>query len=116
MVSRRGVAASGCLVWLLLIGAGAYVGAHVGAPYYRYYQYRDAVSQQLRFATLRSDDAILHSIYASADSIGVPEGAYHLNIARTPSDVHITGAYDDVWSLPNYSRLVHFTIDADTGI
>lgn len=114
--ARRGSALLGCLGWLILIGSVVYLGVHVGAPYYRYYRYRDAIAQQLRFAVLRNDAVILHNIYAAADSIGLPYDAYDLNVTRTSNRIRITGAYDDVWEIPHYIRLVHFWIDQTAGI
>ncbi len=116
MVSRRGAASSGCLSWLLLAAVVAYVGTHVGEPYYRYYRYSDVVSQQARFASVRADDAIMRSIWASADSLGLPEEAYHLTISRAQGAIRISGAYDDYWSLLKYSRSVHYSIDTEAGL
>lgn len=102
---------TGCLVWVLLVAAVAFVGSNVGPPYFRYYRYRDSISQRVRFAGARTDSAIRKDIWATADSLDLPEGAYHLNIIRDRGTIHVSGAYDDSWSLFKYTRPVSFTLD-----
>ena len=116
MVKRRGVANLGCLGWILIIAIVAYLGSHIAAPYMRYYRFRDAVDQQARFATFRSDDAIRKELWAAADSIGLPESAYHLNVERTTSDLRISGAYHDRWEIPHYIHIVRFVMDVENPI
>jgi hypothetical protein len=110
MVSRRGAIGIGCLGWLLIIAIVTYVGVNVGAPYMRYYRFRDAVDQQVRYATFRSDDGIRREIWAAADSLGLPEQAYHVAVERAPRAIRIFGVYDDSWRLLRYIRPVHFIL------
>lgn len=116
MVSRRGSTMIGCLGWALIIAAAAFIGSHIGEPYYRYYRYRDAISQQVRFAGVHTDAAIRKDIWAAADSLGMPEEAYHLDITRDQNKLHISGAYDDSWSVFNYTRSVPFTLDFEDSL
>jgi hypothetical protein len=116
MVMRRGASETGCLGWLLFLAIVAYVGVHVGAPYMRYYRFRDAVEQQVRYATFRNDDGIRKEIWSAADSLGLPEGAYHLTVERAPSAIHVFGSYDDSWQLLRYSRPVHFILDEEGSL
>ncbi len=111
MVSRPASTTIGCLTWLLVLAIVGYVASQVGQPYFRYYRYRDAIAQRVRFATLRSDSAIRAEIWTAADSIGLPEQAYHLRFQRDTSMLHVSGSYDDSWSILNHSRNVPFTID-----
>lgn len=108
---RRGGALLGCLVWAVFLVGAVYAGSEVGAPYYRYYRYDDMAAQQARYATIRTDSAMRLALWATADSLGLPEDAYRVNIARTPNRVDITAAYDDWWAVPGYRRAVHFQID-----
>lgn len=110
MVSRRGSSMLGCLVWVVLIGIVGYVGAHVGEPYYRYYRFRDAVSQRVRFASVHKDAAIQSDIWAAADSLGLPEQAYHVQITRDSDTIRVTDSYEDSWTVLNYTRPVQFTL------
>lgn len=111
MVSRRGSAGMGCLSWLLILAIVVFVGIHVGAPYMRYYRFRDAVDQQVRYATFRSNDAMREQIWAAADSLGLPEEAYHVTVERAPSQIRVFGSYIDTWQLFRYSRPVHFILN-----
>lgn len=113
MVSRRGAAPTGCLGWLLVIAVFTYAGVHVGAPYMRFYRFKDAVDQQVRYATFRNDDAIRKEIWSAADSLGLPEDAYHVAIERAPSAIRIFGSYDDSWQLFRYVRPVHFILNEE---
>jgi hypothetical protein len=113
MVSRRGATGIGCLGWLLIIAIVTYVGINVGAPYMRYYRFRDAVEQQVRYATFRSNDAIRQAVWAAADSLDLPEQAYHVTVERAPSAIRIFGGYDDSWKLLRYIRPVHFTLSEE---
>lgn len=113
MVSRRGATETGCLGWMLIIAIIVYVGIHVGTPYMRYYRFRDAVDQQVRYATFRNDDAIRKEIWSAADSLGLPEGAYHVTVERAPSVIRVFGSYNDSWRLFRYTRLVHFILNEE---
>lgn len=111
MVTRRGGALFGCLVWAILFVGAAYAASEIGAPYYRYYRFADVAAQEARYATIRSDSAMRLALWASADSLGLPEDAYHLSIVRTPNRVSISTDYDDAWVVPGFRRPVHFQID-----
>jgi hypothetical protein len=111
MVMRRGASDLGCLGWLLTMSILTYVVIHVGAPYMRYYRFRDAVDQQVRYATFRNDDGIRQEIWAAADSLDLPEEAYHVTVERAPSSIHVFGSYEDSWQLLRYSRTVHFILN-----
>lgn len=108
---RRGGAMLGCLVWAILLVGAAYAVSDVGAPYYRFYRYDDMAQQQAHYATIRSDSAMRLALWATADSLGLPDDAYHVQITRTPNRVAITAAYDDWWAVPGYRRAVHFQLD-----
>jgi len=100
----------------LFVIAG-YAGIQIGEPYLRFYKFKDAMEQEARFAALRNDAAITTNLYAVADSIGLPEEAYHFKIIRTLNEVHIRDSYDDSWTISTwrnllkYTRPVHFELD-----
>lgn len=108
---RRGGTLFGCLVSILVVVGAVYAGSEIGAPYYRYYRYRDVLSQEERFASLHSDDVMRRIIWATADSLDLPDDAYRIGIAREGGHLRLTADYDDAWSLPGYRRVVHFTVD-----
>jgi hypothetical protein len=113
MVRRRGASDTGCLGWLLFIAIVTYAGVHIAAPYMRFYRFRDAVDQQVRYAAFRNDAGIRKEISSAADSLGLPEEAYHVTVERAPSAIRIFGSYDDSWQLLRYRREVHFILDRE---
>lgn len=116
MVNRRGTSSIGCLTVLAFLAVAIFIGVHVGEPYYRYYQFRDAVQQEAHFATFRTDSALRADIWANADSLVLPDGAYRVFINRSPRSIRIRTAYDDVWSLWMYQHPVHFAIDVNNAL
>ncbi len=116
MVIRRGSTTTGCLGWLVILVVIGFVGSQIGQPYFRYYQYRDAVSQRARFAAVRTDSAIRKDIWAAADSLGLPDEAYHVNIQRAHDSVRISGAYEDSWTIFGHTRVVPFTLNSQNSL
>lgn len=116
MVNRRGATSGGCLFTALLFAVAGYAGIKIGEPYLRFYQFKDAAQQEARFAALRNDAAITANLYAVADSLNLPEKAYHFKIVRTLNDVHILTSYDDSWTIANYTRPVHFDLDVQDSL
>ena len=111
MVNRRGATTLGCLFTMLLFGAAGYAAIHITEPYLRFYQFKDAAQQEARFAALRSDAAITTNLVSVADSLNLPEKAYHFKITRTLNEVHIQTSYDDSWTVVKYTHPVHFDLD-----
>jgi hypothetical protein len=111
--NRRGTSSIGCLTMIAIVVAIVYLAIEIGQPYFRYYKFRDAAHQEARFATLRSDDAIRQNLWTSADSLALPEEAYHIKIARTPRIIRISVRYDDSWTVLSYTRQVQFEFDVE---
>lgn len=116
MVNRRGTSSVGCLTVLAFLAAAVFVGVRIGEPYYRYYQFHDAVQQEAHFAAFRTDSALRQDIWTNADSLQLPDGAYRVFIKRGQSSIRIHTAYDDVWSLWRYQRPVHFSVDINSRL
>lgn len=109
MVSvRRGIASLGCLIALLAAVSIAYVGIDVGEAYWRYYQYRDAMDQEARFAANRSDDEIKAHLRAFADSLGLPEAAGVVRVKRAQHGGSISAEYSEHVKVPFAARDFHF--------
>ena len=109
MVARRGASTLGCLIPLLILAVGAYLAVDFGEAYFRFYQFKDAMGQEARFATTRTDDQITGHLSALADSLAMPPGAELITITRGPSVVTISSDYDEVIKLPlKKERVIHF--------
>lgn len=110
---RRGASTLGCLFYLLIAVAVVYFGVNVGRVYWRFYQYQDDMRQQVRFAHQRTNDQILGHLRASADSLGLPEGAGKIAIRRTPKAISIESDYYEVVEFPLFVREIHFNPKAE---
>ena len=114
MVSRpRGASTLGCLFSLLIVVAVIYFGVGVGAPYFRYYQFRDAMRQEVRFAAHNSDQAILRHLRRKADSLGLPDAAGEVTLQRYGRHIEIESEYYEHIELPLFVREVRFNPHAE---
>ncbi|MDP9204913.1 MAG: hypothetical protein M3P12_05550 [Gemmatimonadota bacterium] len=109
MVNRRGAGSLGCLIPILILAIGAYLAYGFGEAYFRYYQFKDAMGQEARFATTLTDDQITRRLSALADTLQLPPGAELITISRGPAMITISSDYDEVISLPlKKERVIHF--------
>lgn len=109
MVNRRGESRLGCLVVLLILAVAAYAAVDFGEAYFHYYQFKDAMGQEARFATTKTDDQITSRLAALADSLALPAGAELITINRSPDVITISSDYDEVVKLPfKKERVIHF--------
>lgn len=109
MVNRRGESRLGCLVVLLALAVGAYFAVDFGEAYFRFYQFKDAMGQEARFATTKTDEQITTRLSALADSLQLPPGAELITIERGPTVITISSDYDEVIKLPlKKERVIHF--------
>jgi len=109
VVNRRGATSLGCLIPLLIVAIGVYFAFDFGMAYFRFYQFKDAMGQEARFATDRTDDQITGHLSALADSLELPPGAELITISRGPTTITISSDYDEVIMLPlKKERVIHF--------
>ena len=109
MVIRRGASRLGCLLPLLIIAVAAYCAVDFGEAYFRFYQFKDAMGQEARFATTKTDDQITTRLAALADTLQLPPGAELISIQRTPATITISCDYDEVIKLPlKKEQVLHF--------
>ena len=113
MVARRGRSSLGCLFMLLIAAAVAYFGVNAGESYWRFYQYQDAMQQEARFAKQKTNDQILTSLRAQADSLGLPDEARMISIRRNATAISIDAAYDDRVEMPMYVKAIHYRPHAE---
>ncbi len=109
-LGRRGSSTRGCLFSLLLFVAALYYGVNIGEPFYRYYQYRDAMRSAARFAPTLSDDVLVRRILAKAQELGLPPAAHRVSIRRLeqPGRVIISAEYEERVELPFFHRNLVF--------
>ncbi|MFL5480577.1 MAG: hypothetical protein ACJ8AK_00145 [Gemmatimonadaceae bacterium] len=108
-MNRRGETRLGCLLGLLVLVIGIYFGIDFGEAYFKYYQFKDAMGQEARFATDKTDDQITTRLAALADTLQLPSGAEAVQIQRSQSVMTISSDYDEVIKLPfNKEQVLHF--------
>ena len=108
MVRRRsGKGALGCLVTLLILAAVGYFAVNIGEVYFRFFQYQDAMRQEVRFAAHNSDAIILRHLRAQVDSLGLPESAGEVTLQRDGRRIEIESEYYEHVELPLTVREVH---------
>ena len=109
MVNRRGQTRLGCLIVLLILAVGAYFAVGFGEAYFRFYQFKDAMGQEARFASTKTDEQITKRLAALADTLLLPPGAELITIERTPTLVRISSDYDEIIKLPlKKEHVIHF--------
>ena len=115
MVGRRGAGSAGCLIPLLIVALVVYFGRDFVTAYFRYYQFRDAMSQESRMGE-RSDDSIVTHLRTLADSLDLPGNGGQVHIARTPASLLIWSDYDEHVKLPfNHEKVIHFHPNSETS-
>ena len=109
MVNRRGATSLGCLIPILIVAIGAYFAFDFGMAYFRFYQFKDAMGQEARFALDKTDAQITSHLSAVADSLELPPGAELITIIRDPRTITISSDYDEVIRLPlKKEHVIHF--------
>lgn len=114
MVRRRsGRGALGCLLTLLLLSVAIYFGVNIGEVYFKFYQYQDAMRQEVRFAQHNSDALILRHLREQADSLGLPEAAGEVSLQRDGRHIEMESEYYEHVELPGMVRELHFNPHAE---
>jgi hypothetical protein len=109
VVSRQGRSSLGCLLILLIVAAALYVGVNIGEAYWRFYEFRDAMRQEVRFAKQIPDDRIKLHLAALADSLGLPQEASDITVDRTSANITVSAEYTERLEFPFFVRVIRFT-------
>lgn len=99
----------GCLFTLLIVVAAGYFAVNAGKVYYRHYTFQDAMKQEARFASHRSNEEITSHLQALADSLGLPPGAKRVHIRRGDRMIFIWSDYFETLELPGFTKDVELT-------
>lgn len=110
---RHGRTKLGCLVGLALVATVAYFAWNIGQPYWRYYQYQDAMAQEARFAARNGNDVIVEHLRAKADSLGLPDAAKKIQIRRKQDQIWIWAEYFETVETPLVVRDIEFQPHAE---
>jgi len=85
-----------------------YFGVNLGEAYWRFYEFQDAMAQEVRFARQVPDDRIKEHLSALADSLGLPEEATEITVNRTGGDITVSAAYSEHVQIPLFAREIRF--------
>ncbi len=110
---RPGLTSLGCLVMLLLLATVGYFGIGVGEHYMQFYQYQDAMRQEVKFAAHNGDALILRHLRARADSLGLPEAAGEVSLQRDGRRIQVESEYYVHLELPLYVKEVRLNPHAE---
>jgi hypothetical protein len=106
--SRRGASRLGCLLQIVVVVALIYFGMLAGEEALAYYRLKDAMKNEARFASVRTDENIRNRLRAFTDSVKLPPAAKDINVVRNGNEIRIWSEYDQVIKLPfNHTRIVH---------
>ena len=107
--ARRGASTLGCLFTLLIVVATGYFAVNIGKVFYRYYAFQDAMKQEARFASHRTNDEITSHLQALVDSLGLPSGARRVHIRRGDRMIFIWSDYFETLELPGFTKDVELS-------
>ena len=107
---RRGASKLGCLFQLMVLAAIGFFGANVGEVFWRYFQFKDAVTQEAKFHANRPIPEMRQRIRFIADSMGMPQEAGIALVRHAERLTLVEVHYDDTLILPGFRRDVHFEI------
>lgn len=118
VTGRAGKVRWGCLVSLALLAAVIYYGLPVGQTYLKYYQMKDEMKVQARFAVNIDDEAIRRRLRVKAEELGLPPEARHISIRRRtrPREIVITTSWQDTLRLPFYEIPLTLKPEARAGL
>ena len=113
MVRPSGRSSAGCLLTLLFVAAAIYFGLNIGEVYWRFYEFRDAMKQEVRFARQIPDERIRLRLVALADSLGLPEQASDVVITRTSNTISVSADYTERVEFPMFARSIRLRPHAE---
>jgi hypothetical protein len=110
--SRAGKSSLGCLSSVLFVAAASYFAVNIGGVIWDNYQFEDAMKQEVRFSSTRSDAVIKRRLAAYADSLGLPEAAQNVHVKRGNKVILIWAEYYHNIELPGMVKEIRFNPQA----
>lgn len=111
---RRGASRLGCLIQIAILAAIIYFGLLAGEDALAYYRFKDAMKNEARFASVRSDADIKNRLRAFTDSVKLPPQASDINVVRDGNRIKIWAEYDQAFKLPfKKTKVVHLRPSAE---
>ncbi len=111
----RGGSRLTAIIWLLILGAGVYVGYKVIPIYLNNYQLEDRMLAEARFAAVnrKPEETVREVIYREIQDRDIPARREDIHVQSTQRGVHIGVDYTVTVDLRVYQLHLHFTPTAD---
>jgi hypothetical protein len=106
--ARAGKGTLGCLFSLFVVFSVGYFALNIGRPFWNYYQFKDRMQQEARFASRRSDITIQRRLRDFADSLELPENALKVQVRRRTGTIEIWAEYYELVELPGIVKEFYF--------
>ena len=111
---RKGASRLGCLLQIVIVVVIIYFGMLAGEDALAYYRFQDAMKNEARFASVRSDTDIRNRLRSFTDSVKLPPEASNINVVRDGNRIKIWAEYDQVFKLPfKKTKVVHLRPSAE---
>ena len=105
---RRGASRLGCLIQIAILVTIIYFAMLAGEDALAYYRFKDAMKNEARFASERTDDDIKKRLRSFTDSVQLPSAARDINVVRDGNRIRIWSEYDQEFELPfKQKKVVH---------
>lgn len=104
------------LAWLAVLVAGLYIGWQYGAPQFRAWRFRDAITQTARLSDAESEAEMRASLQEAALELGIPLKQRNLSVLRDRRGTHIIAHWEEVvtvdaWKLGSWVDTLDFAYD-----
>ena len=104
------------LIWLAALGAAVYIGWQYGAPQFRAWRFRDAITQTARLSDAASESEMHDSLEEAALELGIPLKPRDLHVSRDRRGTHVIASWEEVvtidaWNLGRWVDTLRFAYD-----
>lgn len=115
---ERGEGRAKLIVWLTILGIGAYLMFMIVPPYVNDYQLRDTLQAESRFfaAHMKSAEAVRNTVWNEMQSLRIPAQREAIIISDAGRVGHLEVKYTVVVELPGYKLNLNFDPVAESPI
>jgi len=104
----------GTFIKLVIAALVINAAAHVGAAWWRFYQFKDDTEQTIRFGGSESADALHARIVEKATNLSIPVGPDDVEVRREGMTTRAGASYtEQVEVVPNYRYPLHLTFNVE---
>jgi hypothetical protein len=101
--SVSGVGKLGCLVWIVVVGAIAYVAAQIIPVKMKTSEFYDAMQEQAQFGSIKGDKSIQQELFLKAQELKLPLKKEDISVVRDGSKITIEVHYQINLVFPGYT-------------